>query len=65
MSADNYYLIRRYKGRYLVTNESASVDTPTPRKWAVKHGALSFVCLEDARTYALSQYSEYGVTERI
>lgn len=56
MSADNYYLIREVKGRYVVTCEFASDQKPGSfdgGKWFDSKG--------DAEAWADDQYSEYGV----
>ena len=61
MSADNYIYVRRYRGRYVVTDESASADRPTPIERHGGNRGTSFGSLAEAVDYALTQYAEYGV----
>jgi hypothetical protein len=62
VSADNYMLIRRDRGQYVVTMEFASDDRPgrVDRK-----SARRFKTLAAARDYALGEWTEYGVRERV
>jgi len=58
MSADNYILVREHNGRYVVTNESASMDEP----WPVREGyGQWFDTFTDAVEAAREMWSEYGL----
>lgn len=64
MSADNYMLIRKYKKQYAVTMEFASAPCPVDLAWAVKtKRAAMFDTHDEALTYAMSQWTEYGVSD--
>lgn len=64
MSSDNYILVRKVPGGgFLVTDESASVDRPWSVRTCLARGyGVLFRTLDEASTYAHSQYSEYGVS---
>ena len=63
MSADNYYRIHKYEGRYFVTCDFASED-----EWRTTEECVNsersiqwYDTLEAAEESAYSEYSEYGV----
>ena len=58
MSSDNYYLVWHRDGAFYVTMEFASNDDPADFD---PDFARQFDTLEDAMTWAESEYSEYGV----
>jgi hypothetical protein len=62
MSSDNYTYIRRYRGRYVVTDESASADRPAPIERQGGNRGVFFDTLGEAIDFALTQYSEYGLS---
>ncbi len=61
MSSDNYIYVRRYRGRYVVTDESASADRPTPIERQGGNRGVFFDTLAEAIDYASTQYAEYGM----
>lgn len=65
MSADNYMLIRTYKGSYVVTTEFASDGEPEPITPATFTRGLTrvFATHDEAMAYASSEYAEYGIED--
>jgi hypothetical protein len=61
VSSDNYIYIRRYRGKYVVTNESASDDRPAPIERGGGNRGVFFDDPQAALEYAHAQYSEYGL----
>lgn len=68
MSSDNYLLIRKLEGKYVVTNEGASCPSPGPiyiddeGNWSK---GVAFDTYEEARDYAYDEWSEYGVEDMV
>lgn len=63
MSADNYYLIRKMAVGFVVTDESASAEEPSPiynQRGEVR--GLRFAKLQDAWDYAKKLEAEYPVS---
>jgi len=56
MSADNYKLIRKARGGYVVSDESASSDDVSP----VSRGVW-WATLKEAYAFAEEDYAEYGI----
>lgn len=61
MSADNYMLIRKHRGEFVVSMEFASDDKP---RRVDRKGNRRFAAHDKAVDYARGEWTEYGVRDR-
>lgn len=60
MSADNYWLIRRWGERFVVSMEFLSEEQTSPLEEALEQGNI-FYEVDEAFDYADAHHVEYGV----